>query len=580
MSEAARASGADRAPVGSAAAHAAAPPAEAAAQSSSCWTTNASAARTGGDARRAARPHHAHLADGRGARRAAQRARRGAERDLRAGRHGLRRPAAGVSGGRRLRARRAGWLAAALRLVGRRRSRWQPGRHTRRDARRRAAGAQRGAASLSRGRPGARARPVDLGSTGGLRARAARVGRARPRGAWRARGAAVARRAVSPQAGPDRRASAAHGERRRGRLRVGRGLLADLSMHGRQPAKPMAPRALPTGRCSTCAGGSTRSASTWPSWRCASTPSGTPRRLASCSGWRASRIISRWPSPSACAVLEERLEAGEPFAFPTEALSPPTREVLETFQAMADVQALGGPRGAQTCIVSMSRVPSDALAVLLLAREAGLVDASSCRLDVVPLFETITELRECGAVVRGMLASPRVSRRRPHARRPSAGHGRLLGQQQGRRVPGRNLGDLSSAGGARAGGHGRGRRIDRVSRPRRRRRTRRRVRWAARSWPARAAAAGPIFKITEQGEVIFARYGNLAIAERHLEQVVHALLLSTLRHGAAHGARRVAGGHGAAGRALARGVRAPGQERRLTSWRSSIRRRHFPSWRR
>jgi phosphoenolpyruvate carboxylase len=41
-----------------------------------------------------------------------------------------------------------------------------------------------------------------------------------------------------------------------------------------------------------------------------------------------------------------------------------------------------------------------------------------------------------------------------------------------------------------------------------------------------AAAASPTFKITEQGEVIFARYGSLQIAERHLEQVLHALLLS------------------------------------------------------
>jgi phosphoenolpyruvate carboxylase len=47
-----------------------------------------------------------------------------------------------------------------------------------------------------------------------------------------------------------------------------------------------------------------------------------------------------------------------------------------------------------------------------------------------------------------------------------------------------------------------------------------------------AAAASPIFKITEQGEVIFARYGNRSIAERHLEQVLHALLLSSMRHAA------------------------------------------------
>ena len=44
-----------------------------------------------------------------------------------------------------------------------------------------------------------------------------------------------------------------------------------------------------------------------------------------------------------------------------------------------------------------------------------------------------------------------------------------------------------------------------------------------------SAAASPAFKITEQGEVIFARYGSLPIAQRHLEQVLYALVLSSVR---------------------------------------------------
>src|SRR5207237_8687780 len=42
----------------------------------------------------------------------------------------------------------------------------------------------------------------------------------------------------------------------------------------------------------------------------------------------------------------------------------------------------------------------------------------------------------------------------------------------------------------------------------------------------RAQAPGSVdghFKVTEQGEVIFARYGNRAIARRHLEQVTSAV---------------------------------------------------------
>jgi phosphoenolpyruvate carboxylase len=41
-------------------------------------------------------------------------------------------------------------------------------------------------------------------------------------------------------------------------------------------------------------------------------------------------------------------------------------------------------------------------------------------------------------------------------------------------------------------------------------------------------ASSPVLKVTEQGEVVFARYGHPAIAERHLEQMIHALLLSAL----------------------------------------------------
>src|SRR5436305_14021836 len=39
------------------------------------------------------------------------------------------------------------------------------------------------------------------------------------------------------------------------------------------------------------------------------------------------------------------------------------------------------------------------------------------------------------------------------------------------------------------------------------------------------------FKVTEQGEVIFARYGNRAIARRHLEQVTSAVLEASMSRG-------------------------------------------------
>src|SRR5207244_13314002 len=57
----------------------------------------------------------------------------------------------------------------------------------------------------------------------------------------------------------------------------------------------------------------------------------------------------------------------------------------------------------------------------------------------------------------------------------------------------------------------------------------------------RAQAPGSVdghFKVTEQGEVIFARYGNRAIARRHLEQVTSAVLEASVPRPARRDAAR------------------------------------------
>jgi phosphoenolpyruvate carboxylase len=230
-------------------------------------------------------------------------------------------------------------------------------------------------------------------------------------------------------------------------------------------------------------------------------------------------------------VLEAQLESDALPGLSSEAFSAATREVLDTFQAMADVQRLSGAVGSHTCVVSMSRAPSDALAVLVLAREAGLVDRATSRLDVVPLFETISELHDCGQILRRMLASPayrRAVRSRGDRQQVMVGYsdsnkdgGYLAATWATYRA------QLDLAAAAAADGvelvvfHGRGGAVGRGGGP------------MARAIQARpASAASPIFKITEQGEVIFARYGSLPIAARHLEQVVQAVLRSSLQSAA------------------------------------------------
>ncbi|HET8626497.1 MAG TPA: phosphoenolpyruvate carboxylase [Thermomicrobiales bacterium] len=232
------------------------------------------------------------------------------------------------------------------------------------------------------------------------------------------------------------------------------------------------------------------------------------------------------------AALEERL-AGPPLAPPREALSAATRETLDTFRAMAEIQQASGPAACQTCIVSMSRAPADALAVLFLAREASLfawpggAAPATCRLDVVPLFEQIAELRACGEILARLLASL------PYRAAVAARGGRqqvMVGYSDSNKDGGylaatwhTYLAQKALARAARAAGvelivfHGRGGAIGRGGGP------------MGRAILARPPEARrPVLKVTEQGEVIAARYDHPAIAGRHLEQVVHALLFGAL----------------------------------------------------
>ncbi len=234
------------------------------------------------------------------------------------------------------------------------------------------------------------------------------------------------------------------------------------------------------------------------------------------------------------AALEEGLAAG-PFAHASEILTPRTRETLDTFRAMADIQALGGPAACRTAIISMCRAPSDVLAVLLLAREAGLVtvaddDTLSSRLDVVPLFEEITELRRCGAITARLYAIPiyrAALRSRGDRQQVMVGYsdsnkdgGYLAATWQTYGAQELLAESARDAGLALTIFHGRGGAVGRGGGP------------MGRAVLARPLAARtPELKVTEQGEVITARYGDPAIATRHLEQLLHALLLSALGPG-------------------------------------------------
>jgi phosphoenolpyruvate carboxylase len=198
-----------------------------------------------------------------------------------------------------------------------------------------------------------------------------------------------------------------------------------------------------------------------------------------------------------------------------------TREVLETLRAMAELQARYGPEACRRYVVSFSRTVADLAAVRALARLA--VPDGSLELDVVPLFESRADLGRAGDVLDEYLALPGAAAwLEARGRRLEV----MLGYSDSAKDAGflaanlalyRAQGVLAAWAAARGVDlvlfHGRGGALGRGGGP------------AGRA--VRGQAPGSVagrFKVTEQGEVIYARYGNLAIGHRHLEQVTNAVL--------------------------------------------------------
>ncbi|MEA2656732.1 MAG: phosphoenolpyruvate carboxylase, partial [Chloroflexota bacterium] len=197
-----------------------------------------------------------------------------------------------------------------------------------------------------------------------------------------------------------------------------------------------------------------------------------------------------------------------------------TKEVLDTLGAMAALQADFGPEACRRYIVSFTRDVEDIAAVYELAGHA--TGGVAPILEVIPLFETVADLRRSPSVMEAMLKLAPVRRLARSGRRLEV----MLGYSDSTKEVGPLTATLAlyhaqeqlTRWAARHGlrltlFHGRGGALGRGGGPANR--------------AVRAQAPGSVgghFKVTEQGEVIFARYGNKAIARRHLEQVASAVL--------------------------------------------------------
>jgi phosphoenolpyruvate carboxylase len=108
------------------------------------------------------------------------------------------------------------------------------------------------------------------------------------------------------------------------------------------------------------------------------------------------------------AWLLEELQTRRPLLPPSGRWSATAAETFAVFRMLKRLHQEFSPRICSTYVISMSHTVSDLLEVLLLAKEAGLVDPRSrhSSLLVVPLFETVEDLQGAPAVMDQLFGDP------------------------------------------------------------------------------------------------------------------------------------------------------------------------------
>jgi phosphoenolpyruvate carboxylase len=201
---------------------------------------------------------------------------------------------------------------------------------------------------------------------------------------------------------------------------------------------------------------------------------------------------------------------------------------LAVFRAAAAIRKTYGPEAIRTSIISKTQGVSDMLELALLLKEVGLVGADGrAEINMVPLFETIDDLRACVAVMDRLLGIPEYRRLVDH-----------LGGEQEVML---GYSDSNKDGGFVTSGwelykaeiglievfkrygvrirlfHGRGGSVGRGGGP---------------SYDAILAQPGGAvqgqIRITEQGEIISSKYSNGEVGRRNLETLVSATLEASL----------------------------------------------------
>ncbi|MBV9549978.1 MAG: phosphoenolpyruvate carboxylase [Alphaproteobacteria bacterium] len=230
------------------------------------------------------------------------------------------------------------------------------------------------------------------------------------------------------------------------------------------------------------------------------------------------------------ALLLKELAHGRLLRVPFAAYGAETARELAIADKAAALKSAFGEGAVAQYVISKAATASDLLETAILMKEAGLFQpgaAPSARLRIVPLFETIDDLRRAPAVMNAYLEAPLVQRL-------LAAQGNLQEVMIGYSDSNKDGGYVTStweiysaiAGLIRLGRergiamrffHGRGGAVGRGGGS---------SFDAIRALPGEASAHG--IRVTEQGEVVASKYGDLVLGEASLETLVAAALLAQL----------------------------------------------------
>lgn len=219
-------------------------------------------------------------------------------------------------------------------------------------------------------------------------------------------------------------------------------------------------------------------------------------------------------------VLSREIENQRPLTAQLD-FSEATNEIISLLRLVRQSHSVVGQESIQVYVISMTKHCSDLLGLLLLMSDAGLFG----KLDVVPLFETVDDLQNAPHVMDQLFSNPIYQK---HLAARGNQQQIMIGYSDSNKDGGylranwmlfiaqRRLAETCNKNGIKLTlFHGRGGSLGRGGGP---------ANQAILAQPPESIKGR--IRITEQGEVVSSRYSHPEIAQRHLQQLVHAVICS------------------------------------------------------